>query len=217
MIILGWLFNQVHAQNSIGFQAGFLGTYTSVAEYPRIGRTDYLLDSMKLSQHVGSFQAAITADIGLGKKFYLSSGFHYSRKGLKEVDYSDSTGYIWYTPARQHYIGLSVLLGYKFPLKDSRFGFQAATGVQADFAVGTPNGGALFSGPYSRFFMPFSRFNEVDLSWVAEGGCSYKLGPGVILIKLTYHYGLSDVLEDPFVIGRSMSYGISAGYSFYLR
>ncbi|MCX6279481.1 MAG: outer membrane beta-barrel protein [Bacteroidetes bacterium] len=217
IIILGWLACQSPAQNSISIEAGFLGTYTSIAEYPSIGRTDFLLDSMKLFQNVGSFHAALSANIELGKKFFLSTGFHYSRKGLKEVDYTDTDGYIWYTSAQQHYLGLSVLVGYKFRLKNSRFGFQFATGTQADFAIGTPNGGALFSGSYHRFFMPFSRFNEVDLSWVAEGGCSYKLGPGDVIVKLTYHYGLSDVLEDPFVIGRSMSYGISAGYSFNLR
>jgi hypothetical protein len=215
--ILAWIATAAYAQNSIGIHAGYLGTYTAVAEYERIDRTDYLLDSMTLYKRVSSFQAALTADIGLGHGLYLTTGFHYSNKGLEEVDFTDSTGYTWYTPARQHYVGLSVLAGYKFNLKNSRFGFQAATGLQADFAVGTPNGGALFSGPYYRFFMPFSRFNEVDLSWVAEGGCFYSAGPGNVVVKLTYHYGLSDVLEDAFVIGRTMSYGISAGYCFFLQ
>jgi hypothetical protein len=131
---------------------------------------------------------------------------------LSSVDFIDSTGYTWHTPARQHYAGLSVLLGYYIHPRNPKFVIQVATGLQADFAVGTPNGGALFSGPYHRFFMPFSRFNEVDLGWRSEVGASYLVGPGSILVKLSYIYGLSDVLEDAFVIGRSQSLGISVGY-----
>jgi hypothetical protein len=203
---------QLQSQNSIGFEAGFLGTYTRVAEYQRIGRTDYLLDSVTIRPAVGSFQASINADIDLGKNFFLSTGFHYSNKGLAEVAYTDTTGWQWYTAARQHYIGLSLLIAYHFHFKQSKFGLQLATGPRADFAVGMPNTGATFSGPYYRFFMPFSRFNEVDLCWAAETGLSYSLGPGDILLKVSYLYGLSDVLEDAFVVGRSMSYGISLGY-----
>ncbi len=217
IILLGSIaFFDADAQNSIGIQAGFLGTHTFVAEYERIGRNDYLLDSMQLLTNAGSFQASIEAEIGLGKKFFLSTGFQYSNKGLADVTFIDSTGYPWSTPTRQHYLGLSVMLGYKLPIRNSRFGLQLATGLLADFAIGMPNGGALFSGPYSRFFMPFSRFNEVDISWASEAGCSYNLGPGHILVKVKYQYGLSDVLEDPFVIGRTMSLGISVGYSFHL-
>jgi hypothetical protein len=64
--------------------------------------------------------------------------------------------------------------------------------------------------------MPFSKFNEVDLSWVGEAGCSYQLGPGDVIFRITYHYGLSDVLEDAFVVARSMSLGATIGYSFKL-
>lgn len=207
----------LQAQNSIGIQVGFFGTHTSVAEYSRVGRTDYLLDSLSLERNVGSLIVAVTADIDLGKHFFFSPGFHYSNKGLSRVTFTDSTGYPWTTAARQHYIGLSSLIGYHLLFKNSKFGLQAATGIQADFAVGQPNGGALFSGPYSRFFMPFSRFNEVDLSWISELAGSYRLGPGDVVLKISYLYGLSDVLEDPFVIGRSMSAGASVGYSFRLK
>lgn len=207
---------QLQAQNSIGIQAGFLGTHTSIAEYERIERQDFLLDSMSLDPNAGSFQAAVNVDVDLGKNFFLSTGFHYSNKGLANVTFTDSIGWPWTTPARQHYVGLSMLLGYHVHFHQSKFGLQFATGPQADFAVGTPNGGALFSGPYYRFFMPFSRFNEVDLSWVAEAGCSYKLGPGDVLLKVVYQYGLSDVMEDAFVVGRTMSLGVSVGYSLPL-
>jgi hypothetical protein len=207
---------RLHAQNSIGIHAGFLGTHTSIAEYERIERHDFLLDSMTINPDAGSFQVAISVDIDLGKNFFLSTGFHYSNKGLSNVTFTDSTGWPWQTPARQNYVGLSMLLGYRYHFHESKFGLQLATGPQTDFAVGTPNGGALFSGPYYRFFMPFSRFNEVDLSWVAEAGCTYKLGPGDVVLKVIYQYGLSDVMEDAFIVGRSMSYGISLGYALKL-
>ena len=171
-----WLCVQSHAQNSIGITAGFLGTHTGVAEYQRPGRYDYLFDSVTVSTNVGSVQAALNVDFDLGKDFFLSTGFHYSNKGLANVTFTDSTGWPWTTPARQQYVGISVLIGYHIHLKQSRFGLQAATGLQTDFAIGTPNGGALFSGPYYRFFMPFSRFSETDLSLVAEAGATYKLG-----------------------------------------
>lgn len=215
-IAIACAISQASAQNGIGLQAGFLGTFTSVAEYPRIGRLDHLLDSMNIYSNVGSLQVAIQTEISLGKGIYLSPGFHYCQKGFAEVDFTDSTGYIWYTSARQHYGGLSVLIGYRFAIRNSQFGIQIATGPQIDFAIGAPNEGSLFSGPYSRFFMPFSRFNEVDVTWRAEFGVFYKLGPGAVGIKLNYQYGLSDVLEDPFVVARSQSAGFTAGYTLYL-
>ena len=216
ILIIGWISFQLQAQNAIGIQLGFLGTHTYVAEYERIDRMSYLLDSMTLSTNVGSFQAAINMDIDLGKNVFFSPGFYYSDKGLANVTFTDSIGWVWHTPARQHYVGISTLIGYHFHFRHSKFGLQLATGPQIDIAVGTPNPGSLFSGPYYRFFMPFTRFNEVDFSWIAEAGCSYKLGPGDIVLKATYHFGLSDVLEDAFVVARTMSYGVSVGYSFHL-
>ncbi|MCX6307050.1 MAG: outer membrane beta-barrel protein [Bacteroidetes bacterium] len=216
ILLISWISFQMNAQNSIGIQVGILGTHTSVAEYERIERFDNLLDSVDLSPDVASVQAAINVDIDLGKNFFLSTGFHYSKKGLANVVFTDSTGWPWQTPARQHYMGMSMLIGYHFHFRHSKFGLQVAAGPQADFAIGTPNGGALFSGPYYRFFMPFCRFNEVDLGVRAEVGASYKLGPGDVVVKLSYLYGMSDVLEDAFIVARSMSYGISLGYSLRL-
>ena len=207
---------QLQAQNSIGIQMGFLGTHTSVAEYQRIERNDYLFDSVTIVPNVGSMQAAINIDIGLGKNFFLSTGFNYCNKGLANVTFTDSTGWPWSTAAKQRYIGLSMLIGYHFHFHQSKFGLQAATGLNVDFTVGTPNGGTLFSGPYARFFMPFSRFNEVDLSWITKAGIGYSLGPGEVMLQLSYLYGMSDVLEDAFIVARSMSFGLSLGYSFRL-
>jgi hypothetical protein len=215
IFLLGYLSVQMQAQNAIGIDLGYLYTHTSVAEYLRTGRYDNLLDSVVLDPNIGSFQAAFRADIDLGKRFFLSAGFHYARKGMSEVSYTD-TATVYYVNAYQDYIGLSFLIEYHYIFNKSKFGIIAGTGPQVDFAVGKPNDGALYSGYYNRFFMPFSRYNEVDLSWVAVVGCTYKLGPGDVVVRASYLYGMSDVLEDPYIIGRSSSFGITAGYSFRL-
>lgn len=206
------MFQATYAQNRIGFHLGYLGTYTRIIEYERIDRRDYLLDSVSLKKTTGFIQAELTTEITLGHGFYWQNGFHYSRKGLDEVKFKDSTGWDWVTTARQHYIGLSEMIGYRWQKPNRKTGFLLASGFQIDFAVGKPNGGALFSGPYYRFFMPFCRFNETDFLWVTEGGITYKLGPGVADIRVRYQHGLSDVLEDAFIIGRTVSIGLTAGY-----
>ena len=215
IFLLGSLSLQMAAQNMIGFHAGFLGTHTSVAEYVRTGRFDNLLDSVSLKQNIRSFQAVLTTDFDLGRNFMLSSGFHFAQKGMSQVSFSD-TATTYTVRAYQSYIGLSVMIGYRIHFKKSRFGLQFKTGPQIDFAVGTPNNGALYSGPYTRFFMPFCRFNEVDLSWAGVAGINYKLGPGEVDVDFSYLYGLSDILEDAFIVGRSMSAGITLGYSIRL-
>ncbi|HNY02116.1 MAG TPA: outer membrane beta-barrel protein [Bacteroidales bacterium] len=215
-VFLAWMLITLHAQNFIGFQVGYLGTHTSIAEYERIERRDFLLDSMSIRPDVGSIQAELDAEFGLGKRFFLATAFHYSNKGLANVTFTDSTGWPWQTAARQKYAGLTVLIGYKLPLGKGKWGLMAATGPRLDVAIGTPNGGALFSGPYYRFFMPFSRFNEIDLGWALQAGATYRLGPGEVRLKLHYTYGLSDVLEDAFVVARSMSYGATIGYAVKL-
>ncbi|MEI7662288.1 MAG: outer membrane beta-barrel protein [Bacteroidota bacterium] len=214
LVFLGVYSFHLHAQNSIGIDAGYIRTHTSVAEYIRTGRSTSLLDSVALSPDLGSFQAAFRVSIDLGKRFFFSPGFHYARKGLKKVSFNDSINY--YVDAIQHYAGFSLMTGYQFDFKKSRFGIFLETGPLIDFAVGKPNNGSLFSGSQNRIFMPFTRYNEVDFSWTIEAGPTYKIGPGKAMVRLTYRYGLSDVLEDTFIIGRSSSFGISAGYSMNL-
>ena len=215
-VVLLLLTISLTAQNRIGLQAGYLGSYTAVAEYERVERRDYLLDSVDLVKTTGFPQLAAVAEIGLGKGVFLQTGLHYSRKGFDKVTFTDSTGFPWTTAANQHYAGISGMTGYRHIFRESPWSVFLSTGFQVDFAVGTPNGGALFSGPYYRFFMPFCRFSEVDLTWATEGGVSRKLGPGSVDLRIKYLYGLSDVTEDPYVIGRSMSLGIAVGYSIDL-
>lgn len=216
LVFTGFIGIQLFAQNSIGLQFGFLGTHTSVAEYIRPGRIDYLLDSVNLNSNIGSFHAVINVDVYLGKHFFLSSGFHFEQKGLSDISYTDLNGKTLSVNARQNYMGLSMMIQYRIKFKDRKTGIILGTGPEIDFAVGTPNNGALYAGSYSRFFMPFSRYNETDFSWCLEIAGVYKLGPGDILMKLSYLYGFSDVLEDAFMIGRTQSIGISVGYSFPL-
>ncbi len=214
-LFLVFPYAQVFSQNSISIDAGYLRSHTNVSEYLRTGRSSNLMDSVKIYPDVNSFQADFHADFDLGKRFYFSTGFHYARKGLAEVDHADTVATFFVHPI-QHYVGLSFLVGYRYQFKHSRFGLLGATGPQVDFAVGKPNNGALYSGTYQQFFMPFSRFNEVDLSWTVEAGPTFRLGPGDAALKLCYKYGLSDVLEDAFIIGRSSSFGITLGYSIRL-
>lgn len=207
---------QSEGQNSIGIQIGFLGTRTSVAEYLRPDQQDYLLDYVTLNRNVGSVHAAIIADIDLGKNLFLSTGFHYEQKGLSKVSYTDSNLVVYDVKALQHYLGLSLMIQYRLHFRESKFGMLIGTGPKFDFAVGTPNDGALYSGKYRNYLMPFSRFNEMDASWGAEVGVTYAVGPGDFILKISYLYGLSDVLEDTFIVGRSQSIGLSLGYSFRL-
>jgi len=216
ILLLGFFSLQIMAQNAVGFDAGYLRTHTSIAEYIRSGRNTSLLDSVSINPDNASFQAAFTTDIDLGKGLFLSTGFHYAMKGMNRVAFSDSAT-TYFVEATQHYVGLSVMIEYHYKIKKSRFGFFAGAGPQIDFAVGRPNNGVLYSGTGTSLLMPFSRFNDTDLSVAAEAGPTYKFGPGDFLVKLCYHYGLSDVLEDPFVIGRSSSFGISVGYMVRLK
>ncbi len=215
-LLLGLVSIPVMAQNAVGFDAGYLRSHTSIAEYIRTGRSTSLLDSVSIDPDYASFQAAFTTDIDLGKGLFLSTGFHYVRKGMKRVAFSDSAT-TYYVEATQHYVGLSVLIEYHYKIKKSRFGIFAGAGPQIDFAVGKQNNGVLFSGKGTNLLMPFCRFSETDLSIAAEAGPSYKIGPGDLIVKFCYHYGLSDVLEDPYVIGRSSSFGISVGYMVKLK
>ncbi|MEI6683952.1 MAG: outer membrane beta-barrel protein [Bacteroidota bacterium] len=216
ILLLGFSAIQIMAQNAVGFDAGYLRTHISIAEYIRSGRSTSLLDSVSISPDNGSFQAAFTTDIDLGKGLFLSTGFHYARKGMNRVAFSDSAT-TYFVEATQHYVGLSVLIEYRYKFKKSRFGIFAGAGPQIDFAVGKPNNGVLYSGKGTNLLMPFCRFSETDLSVAVEAGPTFKSGPGDFFVKLCYHYGLSDVLEDPYVIGRSSSFGISAGYRVRLK
>jgi len=203
-------------QNSIGIQIGFLGTQTRIAEYLRPDQQDYLLDFVTLNRYVGSVHAAINADVDIGKDFSLSTVFHYEQKGLSKVSYTDSNQVVYEVKALQHYLGLSLMIQYRLHFRESKFGMLFGTGPKFDFAIGTPNDGALYSGKYRNYLMPFSRFNDVDVSWGAEVGGTYSFGPGNFILMISYLYGLSDVLEDAFIVGRSQSLCLSLGYSFTL-
>ena len=214
VFILGFIMfsNVISAQNSVGAMFGYQYTHTSVAEYERIDRQNYLLDSMSLSTSTHSILANISTHVALGKNVYLSLGFEYSDKGLDNVVFTDSLGWPWQTTARQKYLGISTQIGYHYQFSHSRFGIEGSTGPKMDFTVGRPNGGTLFSGPYYYFFLPFCEFNEVEISWMAEAAATCKLGPGDIRAAVSFYYGLSDVMKDPWVTGRTITAALMFGY-----
>lgn len=214
--IIFFMAGEVAAQNRLGIQTGYLLNYTAIAEYERIDRTDFLLDSVDLTKTTGFLHAGVFAETVIGHGFFLHSAFFYQRKGMDAVRFTDAEGYTWWSDARQHYIGIREMIAYRGAFRGGKTGWRIATGLGIGFAVGTPNGGALFSGPLYRFFLPFCRYNQVDMGWTTEAGISYQLGPGDLECKVGFEYGLTDVLEDTFIIGRPVSGSVTVGYSIPL-
>ena len=88
--------------------------------------------------------------------------------------------------------------------------------------MGVLSYGLCFPGPEPAplaavyFITPFARFNVLDFSIAVEAGCSYKLRPGEMSLRVNYYQGLSDVLRDDYLVGKTRSLGIDVGYTLYL-
>ncbi len=216
MVTFVLMMNGLAAQHRLGIQSGYLINYTAIAEYERIDRHDFLLDSVDLTKTTGSVHAALFVESALGKGLYLHTAFFYQRKGIDAVRFTGEDGYTWRSDARQHYAGIREMIACRGAIRGGKAGWRIATGLGIGFTVGTPNGGALFSGPLYRFFMPFCRYNQVDMGWITEAGLSYRLGPGDLECKLGFEYGLTDVMEDAFIIGRPISGSVMVAYSIPL-
>lgn len=208
--------SSLRGQNSVGLQAGYQYTYTKIAEYLRPGQNFYFINYVTLNQARNSIHAAITIDIDLGKRFFLSTGFHYAEKGLTSITYTDTLNVTLIYRANKPYLGVSTLLKYRYVFGESKFGVFLSSGPKIDFAIGYLNIGeqSIYRG--SDFIVPFARFNQVDFTWATELGVTYSLGPGDLMFKISYMYGLSDVLKDDYTVGKTGSFGIDVGYSFRL-
>jgi len=107
------------AQNQVRLKAGFLATYTSIAEYWQPGH-GINIDSVSLDKQVFGPLAALEIDVDLGKNFLLVTGFGYDRKGLKEITHTDIFGDTYSKEARQNYLGLHLQLKYHYHFKESK-------------------------------------------------------------------------------------------------
>ncbi len=201
------------SQNQIRIRGGVLSTNTTVSEYSR-GLSYFYYDSVTLDTRRTTPQVNIDIDIDLGKRFFLTTGLGYSKKGLPSVYYIN--GDYWY-PAKQEYMGMNIQLKYHHKINDGKLGVFAAAGFKADFTVGGPNDSQIAIMDGNEYFNAFGTFNQVDFSMLTNVGISYKVGPGDITLDVSFQNGLSDVIQDPFIVGRTFSIGGSIGYSFYIH
>ena len=200
------------SQNQIRIRGGVLSTNTTVSEYSR-GFNYFYYDSVTLETRRTTPQVNIDIDIDLGKRFFITTGMGYSKKGLPSVYYNNG-GY-WYS-ANQEYMGMIFQLKYHYKFGEERFGVFAAAGFKADFAIGGPSSAQIATVNGSKYFHAFGTFNQVDFSLLTNFGISYHLGPGDIVFDVNFQNGLSDIFEDRYIVGRTFSVGASLGYSFYL-
>jgi hypothetical protein len=200
-------------QNNINLTTGYMFTHTSVAEYKRPDYNYYLLDYVTIDPNINSFHASLNADLDLGSRFFFSTGLHYQKMGIKTISFTDTLNDYYSYSANQHYIGWSLLLKYHYQFRDSKFGIFAGVGPKVDFAVGYLNIAEQAPFRAANSMTPFARFNTIDFSIAVEAGVTYKLGPGSLIAKLNYYQGLSDVLRDDYVVGKTISFGVDIGYS----
>ena len=217
VLIMIFSLGTLQGQNSFSLAAGYLFTHTSVAEYKRPDYNYYLLDYVTLKPNRSSVHVSLTADLDIGNRFYLSTGLHYQQMGISNITFVDTLNDYFSYKANQHYIGWSLLVKYHYQFRESKFGIFAGIGPKVDFAVGYLN--IAEQAPYrARDSMtPFARFNVVDFSIAVEAGATYQLGPGSLLAKINYFQGLSDVLRDPYVVGKTISVGVDVGYTLPLE
>jgi hypothetical protein len=199
-------------QNRIAVRGGATFTRTAVSEYNR-GLSYFYYDSVSLDTEVVFPSFNIDADISLGKGWFFASGLSYMRKGIESVQYVNG-GFT--REARQEYMGLSVMLKYHHRLDNGRVGLYIAGGVRADFTVGGPNNAEIAYGSGSNYFHAFGTFSIAEFVLPTQIGASYRMGPGEILLDLNFLKGLSDVLPDRYIVGRSFSVGLNLGYALYL-
>lgn len=201
------------SQNQIRVKGGVTSSKTSISEYER-GIGYFYYDSVTLDTRVTYPAVNIEVDIDLNNNFYLTNGLSYMRKGVPQVFYNNG-GY--WLEARQEYIGMNTMLKYHHKFADKGWGLYAAAGFRADFTVGGPNNAEIAFGEGSEFFQAFGTFSTVEFVLPTTIGASYHLGPGDIIVEVNFLKGLSDVIPDQYIVGRTFTYGASLGYSVYLQ
>jgi len=201
------------AQNRISITGGLTYTNTSVSEYDR-GGVSYYYDSVALDSKVAFPSVNVNLDIELGKDLFFVTGLSYMRKGIESIEYLNG-GY-WYE-ARQEYMGMNFLLKYHYKFNEGKFGVFAAGGFRADFTVGGPNNAEITTDNGAEYFNAFGTFHPVEFVLPTMIGASYQLGPGEITMDVNFLKGLSDVIPDRYIVGRTFTMGISVGYAVMLN
>ena len=212
LILFMFMTITAYGQNQLRVTAGSLSTKTSASEYSR-GVGFFYYDSVLLDNRSTMPQLNIEVDVDLGKRFYLTTGLAYTKKGYQSIHYIN--GDYWY-PADQEYLGLIFQIKYHYKLKDKHWGFFGAAGFKNDFAVGGPTYAELVTFDGKEFFHAFGTFKVAEFSFLTNFGVTYKFGPGDILFVANFQNGLSDVLEDRFIKGKTFAIGGALGYSLYL-
>lgn len=207
------IYTGAFSQNKIGIRGGFTSTNTSVSEYNR-GVGYFYYDSVTLDTRVVFPSVNVDVDIDLGKNWFLTNGLSYMRKGIESINY-DNGGY--WLEARQEYIGMNVMLKYHHKFQDEKFGVYAAAGFRADFTVGGPNIAEIAYGIGKEYFQAFGTFAVAEFALPTTIGASYKLGPGEVILEANFIKGLSDIIPDRYIVGRTFTIGASLGYSIYLQ
>jgi len=206
-------FKPVLSQNQIRLRGGFTSTNTSVSEYDR-GAGFYFYDSVSLDTKVLFPSISLDVDVDLGGKFFLTTGLSYMRKGIEGINY---TGDNFRYEARQEYMGINLLMKYHYRFEGSRFGLFASGGMRADFTVGGPNNAEIANGNGAEVLQAFGTFQPVEFVLPTVIGASYKLGPGEITFDVNFLKGLTDIIPDQYIVGRTFSMGACLGYSVDLK
>ncbi len=217
VVIMVCSLGTLQGQNSLSLAAGYLYIHTSVAEYQRPDYNYYLLDYVSLDPNRSSFHASLNADLDLGNHFFLSTGLHYQEMGISNISFVDTLNDFYSYKANQHYLGWSLLFKYHHSFRNSKFGIFAGVGPKVDFAIGYLNIAEQAPFRARDSMTPFARFNTVDFSIAVEAGTTYRLGPGSLFAKVNYFQGLSDVLRDDYVVGKTISIGLDVGYTLPLE
>ena len=217
VLIISCALGSLQAQNSFSLAAGYIFTHTSVAEYQRPDYNYYLLDYVSINPNRNSFHASLVADLDIGSRFYLSTGLHYQEMGMTNISFTDTINDFYSYKANQHYIGWSLLVKYHYQFRESKFGIFAAVGPKVDFAVGYLNIAEQAPFRARDSMTPFARFNTIDFSIAVEAGGTCHLGPGTLFAKINYFQGLSDVLRDDYIVGKTISIGLDVGYTLPLN
>lgn len=215
--VLSFLTLVVVSQNNISLHFGYLSTSTSTAEIQTRGGYFYS-DSVSTEQINNSFYAGIDFDIDLGTNFYLSNGISYSRKGIGTITYTpvNAPSVAYYSD--DDYIGYTLMLKYRINLMSNhKLRLILGAGLKSDFHLVPLDTKFLYSGEGAEFINAYKNTVPVELIGVGRLEIAYKLGIGDLSLNFLFQKGLTDIINNPYIVGKTDSFGVNLGYTFYLN